>query len=141
MQCQYILWIPGCSPQRNVSFFTMAQSKESTPRGRGFDLPPEGALYNLKLIQTITGVVECWSNGKTDLQSLYTKTRRSNCCLYQGVFEAIEPYWTPILHYSNTLLNAMSRQSQLTLTTPRRRGFLNPIKSQFARSLKQIIIF
>jgi len=44
-------------------------------------------------------------------------------------------------HYSNTPLNAMSRQSQLTLTTPRGRGFLNPIKLQFARSLKQIIIF
>ena len=46
---------------------------------------------------------------------------------YLNCFSRFKPS-TPILHYSDTPLNSMSRQSQRILTTPKGRGFLSPIK-------------
>jgi len=53
-------------------------------------------------------------------------------CLRQSSHTELQYSNTPLLQHSNTPLNAMSRQSQLTLTTPRGRGFLNPIKGDLS---------
>jgi hypothetical protein len=67
-------------------------SKESTPRGRGFDLSPEGIRYACYFrIFWNNGVMELWSNAKN-------KTEKHHSLLFSFQYSILQYFNTPVLY-------------------------------------------